>query len=205
MAENFNNFGDTRPTDLTSFMIDEIVQLYGVPTYYLKKSLVNLDRIFGEDSLNKFEHAVELYLLPENPEQYGGTGDTFGNFGFEIADTMTMIVEMNRFNDTVGQLKPSEDDLVYIPIFDSWFQVSFMDDERGSNNSIPFFWNGKNGAYQIDLLKFQYSHERIATGVAVVDDNIPNANNQIIKDNDNIDTEELNKNLLDEFDELIKK
>lgn len=204
MAENFNNFGDTRPTDLTSFMIDEIIQLYGVPTYYLKKSLVNLDRIFGEDSLNKFEHAVELYLLPENPEQYGGSGDNLGNFGFEINDTVQMIVEMERFKTTVGENQPSEDDLVYIPTFQRWFQVSFTADDRG-NNTVPFFWNGKNGAFQIDLLTFQYSHERIATGVEVVDDNLPITSNQIIKDNDNIDTEELNKNLLDEFDELIKK
>ncbi|HPB34689.1 MAG TPA: hypothetical protein PLW61_08010, partial [Caldisericia bacterium] len=131
MTENFNNFGDTRPTDLTSFMIDEIVQLYGVPTYYLKKSLVNLDRIFGEDSLNKFEHAVELYLLPENPEQYGGSGDNLGNFGFEINDTVQMIVEMERFKTTVGENQPSEDDLVYIPTFQRWFQVSFTADDRG--------------------------------------------------------------------------
>lgn len=204
MAENFNNFGDTRPTDLTSFMIDEIVQLYGVPTYYLKKSLVNLDRIFGEDSLNKFENAVELLLLPENPEQYGGSGENLGNFGFEINDTVQMIVEMERFKTTVGENQPSEDDLVYIPTFQRWFQVSFTAYDRG-NNTVPFFWNGKNGAFQIDLLTFQYSHERIATGVEVVDDNLPITSNQIIKDNDNIDTEELNKNLLDEFDELIKK
>ncbi len=204
MAENFNNFGDSRPTDLTSFMIDEIVQLYGVPTYYLKKSLVNLDRIFGEDSLNKFEHAVELYLLPENPEQYGGSGDNLGNFGFEINDTVQMIVEMERFKTTVGENQPSEDDLIYIPTFQRWFQVSFTAHDRG-NNTIPFFWNGKNGAFQIDLLTFQYSHERITTGVEEVDDNLPITSNQIVKDNDNIDTEELNKNLLDEFDELIKK
>lgn len=204
MVQNLNDFNNPKVTGLTSFMIDEIVQQRGVPTYYLKKSLVNLDRIFGEDSLNKFENAVELYLLPENPEQYGGTGDRLGNFGFEIMDTIQMIVEMERFKTTVGENAPMEDDLVYIPIFSRWFQVSFQADDRG-NNTVPFFWNGKNGAFQIDLLNFQYSHERIATGVSDVDNNLPDSTNQLVTDNDNIEESVKGQSLLDEFDKLMKK
>ena len=201
MVENFNNFLDTRPTDLTSYMIDEIIQIYGIPAYYIKKNLTNLSKFFGEDDLTKFDDAYSMYLLPEDPERYGGSGDSFGNFGWEIGDSMQMCVEIGRFQDETGLDEPIEDDLVFIPILSRWFQVTYQTDEKGST---PFFWNGKVGAFMFDLLSYQFSHERIDTGIPAIDDNLPDSFNQVDTDNDNVETEVKENGLLDEFDSLIK-
>ncbi len=197
---NFNNFNDVRPTDLTSFLSNEIIQSFGVPVYYLRKTLANLDRIFGDDDLQKYENAVELSLLPENPSSFGGSGENFGNLGLDIVETMTMFSEISNFQTITGLYKPEAHDLVYIPIFNDWFEITYTDND--SEDGV-FYWNGKVACFTIELLKFQYSHETITTGVAEVDNNAPDETQQTVTDNDIINDEYEKNGLLDEFERLL--
>lgn len=100
MAKNLNEFNTAVEIENTHLLQDELIQLSGIPTYYLKKSNVNLDRIFGEDNMMKYQDAVELYLLPDDPSMFGGSGDLFSKFGLEAIDTMVMFVEERRFLNT---------------------------------------------------------------------------------------------------------
>lgn len=204
MAENFNNLDCIEERQFTSDTIDELVQLYGIPCKYLKKTDVNIDRIFGEDNLKKFENCVDIYLLPENPKQFEGRGDVFGKLGFNELNIMTMFVEIQRFKTTVGKDAPDEDDLVFIPIFGSWFQISFNKDRAIDGDTNTFFWNGVVAAFRIDLFKYQFSGERISTTDPTIEANKPTDTNQIVTDNDTVNNEEKKESLIDEFDELLK-
>jgi len=202
---NFNNFNSDIETQLTSDLSDEIIQLYGIRCQYLPKTSVNLDKIFGEDDLRKFESAFELYLLPDTPESFQGGGDIFGGFGLEILDTMKMYVEISRFQTTTSETQPLEGDLVYIPIFDSWFEITYMDSEGNGSSSSVFYWNGELAVFTLNLMKLQYSHETISTGVDEIDDNLPADSNQTDRDNDEVEEEYVKNGLEDEFEDLLNE
>ena len=206
MTTNFNNFGDDRPSDLTSFLIDELIQLYGVPFYYIKKTFVNLDKLFGEDDLAEYKDAYLFYMLPENPESYGGGGDSFGAWNWEILDTFQVYIEIKRFQELTGLDEPQDQDFCYSPVLKKWFEISYSTDEGGrGGSSAPYFWNGKQGAFLLSLSALRASHETIDTGIEEIDDNLPFNQNQTETDNDVL-ADELNENLLtDELDDLLKK
>jgi len=201
---NLNEFTTQKEKDFTSELQNELVQLSGVPCYYLKKTNVNLDKIFGEDDLTKYEDAVEIYLLPDDPSTFSGAGDMFAQFGMTAIDNMTMYSEIGNFQTVTGLSQPVEKDLVYIPIFNSWYEIGYMDDEGGSNSRNTFFWNGVVACFTIELTKYIHSHETISTSVAEVDDNIPETDNQIDTDNTTVSDYERENALNDEFDEMLK-
>ena len=203
MAENFNNLDCAEEKQFTADTIDELTQLYGIPCKYLKKTDVNVDRILGEDNLKKFVNCVDIFLLPERTRQFEGNGDVFGKNGFNELNIMTMFVEIQRFITTVGKNTPDEDDLVYIPIFGCWFQITFNKD-RAIDDTNTFFWNGVVAAFRLDLFKYQFSGERIATTDPTIESNKPTDTNQIVTDNDTVDDEEKRESLVDEFDEILK-
>lgn len=198
---NVNELYDSAMVTLTSDLVDELVQQHGIPAYYLKKTNVNLDKIFGSDNLQKYENAVSLYLLPENPAYFGGTGDLFGKFGFEQFDSMTMFCEISRFQSEVGETTPKEDDLVYIPVFSAWFQVTYQDDEGSTDDDTLFYENGELSAFKINLMKFEYSHEDITA--TAVSSYVPDTENQTDTDNTEIDNEELEDMVIDDFDSIL--
>jgi len=198
---NWNELYETSTTTFTTDLVDEIIQQYGIPCYYLPRENVNLDEIFGQDDLSKYESAFSLYLLPENPGFYNGGGDLFGKFGFQAMDTMTMYVEINRFQTTTSETTPLEDDLIYIPVSNSWFQVSFTDDEGAAEGQNFFYANGVLSAFKIEIQKYQYGHETITA--SAVASYIPDNENQTNTDNDAIDEFEKENTLIDDFDDIL--
>lgn len=204
MVINLNHFGSTPEQQLTASLADEIINQRGLPCKYLKKSHVNLDAIFGEDNLVKFEHAVDIYMLPDSPEHFGGQGETFADFGFVLENSFQMNVETGRFASVVGKDSPEEGDLVYIPVLGRWFSVNHHTEEGTGDNTVPFFWQGKNACFSIGLSTLHYSHETIETEDEIVDENLPLESNQTQKDNENVKDEVKETNLIDEWDRLLK-
>ena len=45
-------------------LVTEAIQIYGHDVYYLDRTLVAEDTVFGEDSLSKFltQHPIEMYM-----------------------------------------------------------------------------------------------------------------------------------------------
>ena len=89
MATNhyFNNFGtDTADQKLIENIIIESIQTYGIDVYYMPRTQVNTDSIFGEDRISKFEDAriVEMYI--KSVDGFEGDGTFVSNFGLEVRD-----------------------------------------------------------------------------------------------------------------------
>ena len=74
MATNsyFTN-GTTGEQDLQESLVTEQIKMFGKDVYYIPRTLVKEDSVFGEDTLSKFEgaHLIEAYI-----EDAGGLGAT---------------------------------------------------------------------------------------------------------------------------------
>lgn len=94
----YNNFNYGREQDLIEDLIIESIKMYGYDCRYLPRTFVRKDPLFGEDTLSKFEDAVELEMYIKNVEGFEGEGDFLSRFGLQIRDQITFTVARKRFD-----------------------------------------------------------------------------------------------------------
>ena len=131
MATNhyFNNFGaDTADQKLIENIIIESIQTYGIDVYYMPRTQVNTDPIFGEDRISKFEDARTIEMYIKSVDGFEGDGTFVSNFGLEVRDQITFTVSRRRFQELQFEgdnrdKEPKEGDLVYFPLTESLFQI----------------------------------------------------------------------------------
>lgn len=164
--------GRTSEQRLIENLIIESIKIYGFDLYYMPRTEVNTDNIFDDDTLAKFENAIPVEAYLENVDGFGGDGELMSKFGIEIRDTATFLISRMRWEDTVGagrsnylQLpnRPSEGDLLYMPLTKSYFEIKKVDATN------PFFQLGKLHTYKLMVELWQYSSEELNTGVAEID------------------------------------
>lgn len=151
-------------------LIIESMRIYGFEVFYMPRKKVNEDIIFGEDALNKFEHAYPIEMYMENVQGFEGEGELLTKFGVELRDTAKFVVSRRRWTETVGrfgntilELRPAEGDLIYFPLTKSVFEI------RKVYAEDPFFQVGKLYVFKMDCELYQYSNEVIDTGVEDID------------------------------------
>jgi hypothetical protein len=104
-----------------------------------------------------------------------GEGDFISKFGLEIRDEVTLLMSRRRFASLgTSLLRPREGDLVYIPLLQNFFEISFVEHE---NNQAMFYTLGRGRGgnvyvYALKLKQFVFSEEIISTGVDEIDDQI---------------------------------
>lgn len=152
-------------------IVIESLKMYGQDVYYLPRDLVNEDRILGDDPESSFNssHVLEMYI--ENTEGFEGEGDLFTRFGVEIRDEATFVVSRKRWEQTVQRYdneitstRPSEGDLIYLPLSKSLFQISHVEHE------MPFYQLSNLPVYKLRCQLFEYTGEDLDTGVDTIDD-----------------------------------
>jgi len=164
--------GRTSEQRLVENLIIESIKIYGFDLYYLPRTEVNVDEIFLEDTIKRYENAIPLEGYLEQVDGFGGDGTLMQKFGIEIRDTCTFVVARSRWDDTVARgrsnyiplpNRPAEGDLIYLPITGSYFEVKKVDAHD------PFYQLGKLYVYKLRCELFQYSGEELNTGIAAVD------------------------------------
>ena len=152
-------------------IVIEALKAYGQDVYYLPRDIVNEDKIFGDDPVSSFNssHMLEMYI--ENTEGFEGEGDLFTRFGVEIRDEATFVVSRKRWEQTVQRYdneitstRPSEGDLIYLPLSKSLFQISHVEHE------MPFYQLSNLPVYKLRCQLFEYTGEDLDTGVDTIDD-----------------------------------
>ena len=152
-------------------IVIESLKMYGQDVYYLPRDLVNEDTILGNDPVSSFNssHIVEMYI--ENTEGFEGEGDLFTRFGVEIRDEATFVVSRKRWEDTVKRydneitsVRPSEGDLIYLPLSNSLFQITHVEHE------MPFYQLSNLPVYKLRCQLYEYTGEDLDTGVDTIDD-----------------------------------
>ena len=172
----FNNFAFTQEQNLIENLIIESIRIYGIEVFYLPRTLVKEDNLFGEDVLSKFEQAYPVEMYIKSVDGFQGDGDFLSKFGLEIRDEMVLTVSRRRFgeeiaiedstpvNEAEGVARPAEGDLLYFPLNGKIFEVKFVEHEA------IFYQMGSLQTYDLTLELFEYSHEEFNTGIGQIDE-----------------------------------
>ena len=71
----FNNYAFTGEQNLIENLIIESIKIYGIEVFYLPRTLVKEDNLFGEDVLSKFEFAYPVEMYIKSVDGFSGDGD----------------------------------------------------------------------------------------------------------------------------------
>jgi len=168
--QNGNGIGNTAEKRLHEDLIIEGLKIYGFDVYYLPRTLVNRDLILGEDTLSKFDDSYLLEMYMETTEGFAGQQELINKFGLEIREDTTFTVAKRRFDEKVDSLhnliadgRPNEGDIIYMPLMNSFFEIQFVEDQE------PFFQLGQLPVYKLRVTRWEYSSERLDTGITDID------------------------------------
>ena len=182
-------------------LVKEAIQIHGHDVYYVNRTFVNEDTIFGEDTSSTFSESQLIEMYVENAEGgLEGEKELVSKFGLDIKDEVTFVVSKERFQDITKQIvlesgttetfgavlledetttsesaylvnedestdadRPLEGDLVFHPIINKMFEISFVDHDE------PFFQLDNNPVYKLKCRLFEYGSEGLDTGVSAID------------------------------------
>lgn len=195
MARNrfFNQYTPVKQEQaLIEDLIIESIKIYGVDAYYLPRTHVNLDRLFGEDASMKFDDAIPIEMYVKSYEGFQGQEDFLSKFGLQIDEQITFVVAQKRFNQAMKQcvvteysynliletgdevllegtydyggiIRPREGDLLWFPMAGYLYEVKFTE------NIENFFQLGKLYTYELRCERYEYSSEKLDTGITEID------------------------------------
>ena len=183
MATNlyFNPFPANQITSeqlLVEDLVIEAMGIYGMDVYYMPRSSGDeVDLLYGEDTLKQYTSAFPLEMYLEDVTGMEGEGDFMSKFGLEIRDEVSLLVSRRRFGYTVNQTRPNEGDLIYIPLLQNFFEITFVEHE---NNQAMFYTLGRGRGgnvyvYALKLKQWVFSNELVLTGNSEIDEQIRNA------------------------------
>lgn len=157
--------------NLLEDIVIESIKIYGFDCYYMPRKIISLDTLLLEDTESKFNSAFLIEMYIENQAGFEGDGVLLSKFGLEIRHQMNLVVSSRRWNSSVGawntgfsNLRPSEGDLIYIPLLRGLFEIKFVDLET------PFYQLSNLPVYTMKCELFEYRGEDLNTGVKEIDD-----------------------------------
>ena len=165
-----NTSGTTNEQRLVEDLVIESLKIYGHDVYYLPRQTGGLDGILGEDALSYFDQAYPLEMYLENVQGFEGEGELFTKFGFEFRSSATFVVAKRRWEEGVAQNatvqlpdRPAEGDLLYFSKTKTFFTIKYVDFLN------PFYQLGKIYTFKLQCDVFEFSSERIDTGIEEID------------------------------------
>jgi hypothetical protein len=170
MATNpfFSNYDFFNEQQLIDDLVIESIQIYGVDTYYLTRSLESVDEILNEDDLSIFNSAYQFEVYVKSVDGFQGEGDFLSRFGLQIRDQAVFTVAMRTFERFVTRLnplkiRPNEGDLIYMPMNKKFFKIMHVEHES------VFYQSGALQVFDMKCELFEYSNERFETGLDFID------------------------------------
>ena len=148
----------------------EAIQIFGHDVFYIPRTLVNKDELFGEDALSRFDDAYGIEMWMETQEGYEGEKDIVTRFGLDIQNETSFVVSRRRWDDVVSRndnlivnTRPDEGDLIYFPAVKRLWIISFVDHDD------PFYQVNNLPVYKLYCRSWEYSSERLDTGISAID------------------------------------
>ena len=161
----------TKPEqNLYEDLMIEQLKIYGQEVFYIPRTLVKEDELFGEDTLSKFGDAYIIEMYFDNIEGYEGEKEIMSKFGLQMNEDVTFTVSRRRFEQLVShdsnlivKTRPNEGDLVYFPKVSKIFEITFVDKDD------PFYQIHNLPAFKLKCKTFEYSGEDLNTGIKEID------------------------------------
>jgi hypothetical protein len=173
----FNNFPKNITSEqlLVEDLVIEAMKIHGMDVYYMPRtSRDRVDYLYGEDPLKTYTTAYPIEMYLEDVTGMEGEGDFVSKFGLEIRDETTFLLSRRRFAATVPQIRPNEGDLIYVPLVQNLFEITFVEHE----NAQAMYYTlgrGRGGnvyVYALKLKQFVFSNEIIETGFVEIDEQV---------------------------------
>ena len=169
-AARLNLNGSAQEQKFMENLVVESIEIYGQDIYYVPRTIVNKDTVFGEDADSSFDSAKAIRAYVNNVEGWEGQGELLSKFGVRIEDKTTFIFSREKFKEKVDDStvlnvegRPNEGDLIWFPVTKHLFEIQFVEVER------PFYQLGKGYVWECQCELFEYSDEDIDTGIAAID------------------------------------
>lgn len=151
-------------------LVEESIKIWGQEFFYIPRELVAKDEILGEDRLSKFKNAYPIEMYVETPQGFVGQGEFVSKFGLYIEQSIQVAVSRRRWGELVSRNRttilphrPAEGDLVYYPLTNRLFEIKYVEKETN-------FWQvGTLPTWKMTIELFQYSSERLDTGIPEID------------------------------------
>jgi len=199
MARNrfFNQYTPVKQEQsLVEDLIIESIKIYGIDGYYLPRTHVNLDKIYGEDASVLFDDALEMELYVKSFDGFAGQEDFLAKFGLQIDESVTFVISQKRFTQSLktsiiteysyNMLTEEGDELLsnrnteseydYETIFRPregdmiWIPMfASLYEIKFTQNIENFFQLGKLYTYELRCDRIEYSSERINTDITEID------------------------------------
>jgi hypothetical protein len=170
MANVYFTHGTRNEQYLLEDLIIESISIWGQEFYYIPRQLVAKDDILGEDRLSQFKNAYPVDMYLENVGGFEGQGAFIQKFGLMMEQSATLTVARRTWERVVGKHsdvilpnRPAEGDLLYFPLTKGLFEIKFVDHQD------PFYQLKKLYVYRLEVELFQYSSEKIDTGIEEID------------------------------------
>lgn len=163
--DNFNNYAEQ---DLIESLINESLSIYGHTVYYLPRTLIKKDDIYGEDTLSKYTDAFEFDVYIKSYDSYEGDGTFLSKFNLEIRDSVTFTIARRTFGKEVSTQQPDiqrprEGDLIYSTMMKRLFVIKYV------NQTAIFYQMGSLQLWDVACDVWEYSNEVFNTGVYEID------------------------------------
>ena len=163
----FNNFTNAPEQNLIEDLTIEAISIYGHDFYYCPRSVINKDDIYGEDTISEYNDGYLTTAYIKSYDSYGGDGTFLSKFNLEIRDQTTFVFAMKTFHHEVGgeqgTIRPNEGDLIYSPMMKRIFVVMYVNDKDA------FFQMGALQTYTLTCEVWEYSSEKLNTGIEFID------------------------------------
>ena len=199
MARNrfFNQYTPVKQEQsLVEDLIIESIKIYGIDGYYLPRTHVNLDKIYGEDASVLFDDALEMELYVKSFDGFAGQEDFLAKFGLQIDESVTFVISQKRFTQSLktsiiteysyNMLTEEGDELLSnkndVSEYDYeaivrpregdmiWIPMfASLYEIKFTQNIENFFQLGKLYTYELRCDRIEYSSERINTDITEID------------------------------------
>jgi hypothetical protein len=163
--DNFNNYGEQ---DLIESLVVESISIYGHTVYYLPRTLITKDDIYGEDKLSTYNEVFEFDMYIKSFDSFEGDGQFLSKFNLEIRDSATFSIARRSFGNEIASQRPDiqrprEGDLIYSTMMKKMFVIKYV------NQTAIFYQMGDLQIWDIACDVWEYSNERFTTGNSEID------------------------------------
>ena len=91
--------------NLYSDLVAEAIQIHGHDVFYMDRTIVAEDTIFGEDTLSVFRDAAKIEMYMENADGgFAGEKELMNQFGLQNLSEATFVVNKTRFQELTKQI-----------------------------------------------------------------------------------------------------
>ena len=199
MARNryFNQYTPVKQEqNLVEDLIIESIKIYGVDGYYLPRTHVNLDKIYGEDASMIFDDALEMEFYIKSFDGFMGQEDFLAKFGLQVDESITFVVSQKRFTQSLktsliteysyniltedgdellsnrNDVSEYDYDAIVRPREGDLISIPMLKgiyEIKFTQNIETFYQLGKLYTYELRCDRLEYSSERIDTDITEID------------------------------------